>query len=251
MLRGEDICELRLERIRILILVHEHVQEVFLQEVAHAVILAEEAQTVHEQVVEVHRAKLALLRLVCAADLQHQVRVDGGLRLVAAHHLLQVARAVGGVGDELEDELLLLEVLDVLDVLLYDLAHELLLVVLVEDSEARLVAKAAAVLAQEARADVVEGAAPDGVKSRHELRRALQHLARRAVGEREQQDALGRHALLHQVGDAVHERARLPSAGRGQHEERTVRRRRRRALLAVQDLAEIYLVHDSSRPASA
>ena len=91
---------------------------------------------------------------------------------------------------------------------------------------------------------MVERAAPDGVHARHELPRALEHLARGAVGEREQKDTLRRHALLHQIGDAVHERARLARAGGGQHEERTVRRRRRRALLAVENSAEIYSVHD-------
>ena len=97
--------------------------------------------------------------------------------------------------------------------------------------------------AQEAGADVVERAAPDRVQPRHELSRALKHLLRGAVGEREEKDAFRRHALLHQVGDAVHERARLARAGRRQHKERTVRRRRRRTLLGVENLAEIYSVH--------
>ena len=246
MLGGKDVGELRLKRVRVLVLVHEHVKEVLLQEIAHAVVLSKEAQSVHKQVVEVHRAKLALLGLVRAAYGQHLLGVDGGLGLVAAHHLLKIARAVGGVRDELEQELLLLEVLDVLDVLLDRLAHELLLVVLVEDREAWLVAEAAAVLAQEARADVMERAAPDRVKPGHELPGALEHLLGGAVGEGEQQDALRRNALLHQIGHTVHERARLSRAGRRQHEERTVRRRSRRALLAVENLAEIYSVHGKS-----
>ena len=44
----------------------------------------------------------------------------------------------------------------------------------------------------------------------------------------------------------MHERARLARAGGGQHEERAVRRRSRRALLAVENLAEIYSVHGKS-----
>ena len=64
---GEDVGELGLERVRVLVLVHEHVEEVLLQEGAHSLVLAQKAQAVDEQVVEVHRPHLPLLRLVCAA----------------------------------------------------------------------------------------------------------------------------------------------------------------------------------------
>ena len=239
MLGGDEIRELGLNRVRVLILIDEHVEEVFLQKLAHAVVLCEQAESVHEQVVEVHRAELALLRLVGAAHLEDERRVDGGLRLVALHDLLKVTLAVRRVAHELEQKLLLLEILDVLDILLDALPHDLLLVVLVEDREAGLVSKAGPVLAQEPRADMVESAAPHAAHSGNERLGALEHLPRGAVRERQQEDALRRNAVLDEVGDAVDERAGLARAGCGEHEHGAVRRGRGGALFGVEDFREI------------
>ena len=238
-LRGEEVRELRLDRVRVLVLVDEDVQEVLLQEFAHAVVLLQQAQPVHEQVVEVHRAEFALLRLVGAANREDERRVEGHLRLVALHDLFEAAPGVRRLARELEQELLLREVLHLLDVLLDALAHDLLLVVLVEDREAGLVAERRAVLAQEAGAHVVERAAPHAVHAGHERLGAREHLARGAVRERQQEDARGRHALLDEVGDAVDERAGLARARRREDEHRAVRRRRGGALLGVEGFLEI------------
>ena len=239
-LRGEEVRERGLEAVRVLVLVHEHVEEMLLEELARLVALAQEAESVHEQVVEVHRAELRLALRVGAADLEDELHVaERGLRLVAVDHALEALLAVGGVGDELQEELLLLEVLRVLHELLDALAHELLLVVLVEDGETRAHAEGASPAAEELVADRVEGAAPDARHARHDALGALEHLVRGAVRERQQQDALGRHALLHQIRHAVNERARLARAGGRQHEERPVAGRRRRALLGIKNFAEI------------
>ena len=65
----------------------------------------------------------------------------------------------------------------------------------------------------------VEGAAPEAAEIvRHEVGDPLDHLARGFVGKSEQQDAGGAHAILHQVGHAVGERARLAAAGPGDDE---------------------------------
>ena len=239
-LRGEDVRERGLEAVRVLVLVHEHVLEMLLEEVARLLAFAQETKTVHEEVVEVHRAEGVLLLRVGAAHLQNQLHVaERGLRLVAVHHALQALLAVRGVGDELQEELLLLEVLDVLHVVLDALSHEFLLVVLVEDREAGADAKGRTPAAEELVADRVEGAAPDARHAGDDALRAFEHLARGAVREREQQDALRRHALLHQIRHAVHERARLARAGGRQHEHRPVRRRRRRALLWIEYFRKI------------
>ena len=213
-LRGEDVRERGLEAVRVLVLVHEHVEEMLLEELARLLALAQKAESVHEQVVEVHRAELRLALRVGAAHLQDELHVaERGLRLVAVDHALKRLLAVGGVGDELEEELLLLEVLDVLHELLDALAHELLLVVLVEDREARAHADRPSPATEELVADRVEGAAPDARHAGHDALGALEHLVRGPVRERQQQDALGRHALLHEIRHAVHERARLARAG--------------------------------------
>ena len=239
-LRGEEVRERGLEAVRVLVLVHEHVLEMLLEEIARLLVLAQETETVHEQVVEVHRAELRLALRVGAAHLQDELHVaERGLRLVAVDHALEALLAVRGVGDELEEELLLLEVLDLLHVLLDALAHELLLVILVEDREARTHAEGTPPAAEELVADRVERAAPDAGHAGDDALGALKHLVRGAVREREQQDALGRHALLHQIRHAVHERARLARAGGRQHENRPVAGRRRRALLRVEHFRKI------------
>ena len=62
----------------------------------------------------------------------------------------------------------------------------------------------------------------------------LAHLPRRAVREGEEENPLRRHALLDEERHAVDERARLAGSGGRKHEQRTVARRRRRALLGIE-----------------
>ena len=240
MLRGEEVRERGLEAVRVLVFVHEHMLEMLLEERARLLVLAQKAESVHEQVVEVHRAELRLALRVGAADFENELHVaERGLRLVAVDHALKRFLAVGGVGDELQEELLLLEVLRVLDEVLDALAHELLLVVLVKDGEVRAHSKGTPPAAQELVADRMEGSAPDARHAGHDALGALEHFVRGAVREREEENPLRRHALLNQIGHAVHERARLARAGGREHENRPVAGRRRRALFWVEDFTEI------------
>ena len=242
-LRREDVRELGLEPVRVLVLVDEDVEEVLLEHLAHArrPRVGQETEAVHEQVVEVHRAELALARLVFRGDLGDLLRVDAGrLRLPAPSDVDDGAPLVRGLGDHLRDELLLHEVLRVRDGRLDQLAEELLLVVLVEDLEAGRIAEARAVAAQEARADRVERPRPDGRDGvADEGLGPLAHLARGAVREGQQEDAVRRDAALDQVGDAVDERAGLAGAGRREHEQRPVAGRRRRALFGIEEFREV------------
>jgi hypothetical protein len=69
---------------------------------------------------------------------------------------------------------------------------------------------------------------------REQLRRALAHLGRRLVGERDRGDRLGREAALDQVRDLRRDHARLPAAGAGEHQERPVDMTNGFALLRVE-----------------
>ena len=59
-LRGKYIGELSLKGVRILIFVHKHVQELVLELVPYSLDIAQETQTIHKKVVEIHCAKLLL-----------------------------------------------------------------------------------------------------------------------------------------------------------------------------------------------
>ena len=93
---------------------------------------------------------------------------------------------------------------------------------------------------EDARADRVERSGPDG---RHggpdDLLRPFEHLARRAIGEGEEEYPVCGDPLLDEESDAVHESAGLAGAGRREHEERPVARRRRRALFRIKQFREI------------
>ena len=64
--------------------------------------------------------------------------------------------------------------------------------------------------------------------------RPVEHLARRAAGERQEQDPLGRRAALDEAGDARAERGRLPGARAREHEQVSAEMVGSRALLLVE-----------------
>ena len=74
----------------------------------------------------------------------------------------------------------------------------------------------------------------DGEFVPQQIRHASHHFAGGLVGEREQQDAVGRNALFEQVGHAIGERARLARARAGDDERRAGRRGDGGALLLVE-----------------
>ena len=162
MLCRENVRELRLQAVRVLIFVHEHEGKVVLQHFADLVLLLEETESVHEEIVEVHRPQLALAGLVLLRDLLDLLRREARrARLPAGRDEANRLRLVRGLGNHLEDDLLLREVLRILHRGLDDVIDELLLVVLVDDLKARLVAERPSVTPQEPRADRMKRAGPD------------------------------------------------------------------------------------------
>ena len=113
--------------------------------------------------------------------------------------------------------------------------QQVLGVLAVEDREVRRDAQPLAVLAEDAVGDVVEGAAPDvaGLLLDQHLHPA-EHLAGRPVGEGDQHDPAGVHAVTHEPRQAVGQGAGLAAACTGDDQHRPARRSGHGQLLAVE-----------------
>ena len=241
MASGEYVGKIGLKSVGVLIFVHEHVKEMLLEHGADALLGLEQLESIDQKVVEIHRIQLQLARGVERGDLLYVLRLEAGsLGLPAARYVGHRTLLVCGLGQHLRDDILLREVLRILEVGLYDLANELLLVVLVEYLKARLIAYRIAISAQQAGAYGVEGAGPYG---RHlgadDLFGAFKHLAGSAVGEGEKKYAVRVDAVFDEVCHAVHESASLAGSGGGQHEQRAIAGRGGLELFLVQQFREI------------
>jgi hypothetical protein len=168
-----------------------------------------------------------------------RVVVLGAPRERVAEHLAQRPLGVDGPRVDVSQRVLAREPPARLGVTLL-LAHEVDQVgrvAGVEQAEVRGQAERGGVRPQAAMGDCVKRPArdPPGARVRPgERRRAVDHLAGSAPGEREQQDPLGGDAVLHQPGDACAQRRRLARARSGEHEQMTVGVPGRGPLLGVE-----------------
>ena len=127
--------------------------------------------------------------------------------------------------------------------LIRDRAHEAARIVLVEDRVVQLVAQQVAVPPEHAVGHVMERAAPEPADAlADEALRALEHLARGAVGERQEQNAARIHTLLNKIRHAIRQRAGLAGTRRRNDEHGPVRRRNRRELFGIQRFFKINVV---------
>ena len=108
--------------------------------------------------------------------------------------------------------------------------HQVGGVLAVEDRECRIHAAALRVLAQQSRADAVEGpgprqrrmrdARPPFAEPRHDAFHAPGHLDRRAARKRQQEDRARIDAIGHQAGHAMRERVGLAGSRAGDDQQR-------------------------------
>ena len=117
-----------------------------------------------------------------------------------------------------------------------ELLEEAHLIVAVENGEIRLEADQLRMATQDARRHGVEGAEPEPLRrAADELGDALDHLARRLVGEGDGEDfAREGLALVQDMGEAGGQHPGLAGAGAGEHQHRAIGCRHRRALLFVE-----------------
>ena len=239
-IRLHRVHDLRLQRVRILILVDQHVLEARAD-------LARDALVLHEDV-PVQQQVVVVEQLLCVLDLD--VAAEELCQLVApvaapGEHFLQRARqrlaAVDAVRVDREARVLARKALLLLREaeLLAQKIQQVGGVAAVEHRERRLEADHLRVLAQQAVADRMVCAGPEqasggaaqvGVcvglrpqRLRGDALRPAQHLLGGAAREGQQQDSFGRDALEQQVRDAMRERIGLARAGAGDDQQRTGR----------------------------
>ena len=217
----------------VLVLVDHHVAEPPLPVPADVRERLQQADRLHDHVVEVHGVGGLQPALVVVVDLGHGLLEEAADRLRVQ---LRRQQPVLGAGDRRVDRARR-EPLGILALLLEDVAHQPHLVGLVVDREARAVADQLRVAAQHPAARRVERHHPHAGRdvAAHQLLDALLHLGRRPVGERDGEDLvrLG-PALGDQVGDAVRQHPRLAGARAGDHQQRPLRVEHGLPLLRIQ-----------------
>ena len=236
-----------LDAVRVLELVDEEVAEPVAVVVAELGYVAQEFEAPQQQLGEIHDARLF------AAFFVQLVEMDELLarRVVAIGEVLRApALILAGVDEALHlarNPALLVELL-----LADDLAHQALLVVLVEDLERLRQARLPPVPAQHAVREAVEGPDPERIRRHAEKRLdSPAHLGRGLVRERDCHQAVRRDAVLEdQPGGAMRQDAGFSAAGAREDEHGPDRRRHGGALLVVQRLKEVLVGHgraDSKR----
>ena len=246
-LAGELLQPVVLDAVGILELVDEEVAEPVAVVVAELLYVAQEFEAPQQELRKIHDARLF------AAFFVQLVEMDELLarRIVAIGEVLRAASVIlAGVDEALHlawNPALLIELL-----LADDLAHQALLVILVEDMERLRQARLPPVTAQHAMREAVEGSDPERIR-RHAEKRLdpPAHLGRSLVRERDCHQAVRRDAVLDdQPGCTMREDAGFSAAGTGEDEHGPDRRRHGGALLVVQRLKEVLVGHgraDSKR----
>ena len=229
---GQQQHEVVLDPVRVLVLVDQDVLEPLLVVAQHVGVLAQQAQGLAEQVVEVHGAGPQQPVLVLAEDLRDLAleQVAGALGVGPDVDAVVLGRADGGMHRPGR------EPLGVEGQVTDDVAGQPHRVGLVVDGEGPGEAQLVGVAAQHADAGRVERRHPHLLGHRPDERRHPGlHLVGGLVGERDGQDLERADALVaDEVGDAVRQHPGLARPGPRHHQERTVRVRDRVGLHRVQ-----------------
>ena len=222
--------------IGVLVLVHEYVTEPAAVLRRHLGDGLEEIDRDHDQVVEVHRARVEEPALVLGVGLGQGLVPRGlrlgGERLVVDQLVLQV-RHLGG-------HLLRRELLGVELELAAGQSHQALRVGLVVDGERRRVTEPLGLPAQDAHAGGVEGHDPHGPGPRADQGgHPGRHLPRRLVGEGDGHDLVRCHVPRgEQVGDPVGQYAGLARPRARDDEQRAAFVHHGSALLRIESVEE-------------
>ena len=249
--RGDQVHEVALQLVRVLVFVHQHVPHALLVAGGDVGVFLQELEAVDEQVVEIHGVQAALALFVERVDLQDAFEIHRVPFEMRAHGRADVRAAVRRQPEDAAQHRRLRELL-VLQPQLGDAGlQQPRGIVLVEDGVVRPVAEQGGMAAQHAVGRVVERAAPEPADvAADQVRGALEHLARGAVGEGQQEDVVRVDALFqHQPRHAVRQRPRLARPRRGDDQHRAVRRRHGAQLLRVEVLGGIEGHGTPARPA--
>ena len=234
---AEQLDQLILGQVDVLVLVHQDVLEALAEPFAQLVVAAQQAHRLHDQVVEVERVvDLHALLVALIGGQGHPVGRRDDAAAETFGRLQRVEQVVLPVAHAVDDVLHLV-LLGVHVQVVHDPLEQCRAVVLVEDGEVAGPTDQRGVLAQQARAEAVEGAHPHagGAPALEQLLGPLLHLGGGLVGEGDRQDLLRRDtALTDEVRDAAGQRAGLARPGTGDDQQRTIPVAGGFALLGVQ-----------------
>src|SRR6185295_15048202 len=139
---GDELDDLRLQPVRVLVLVDEHVAPELVLLLADLGVLRQQLMPEDEQIVEVHEVKLALAAVIAPAGGLHKVLdlVERGV--LRGDELLEGEPRVAGVAGDLEEDVALGELDALVGAAVHrgEIVHELAGVLAVEDREVGLVA---------------------------------------------------------------------------------------------------------------
>ena len=210
-----------LRMVRVLIFIHHDVTEALLVCLEHIGVVLQQQIRVHEQVIEVEsvRSTQTLLqsRVDSGGHLPHRVN---RLLLEITRHNKLVFRLGDAPHEGVYGKALRVDV-----ELGHDFLVQALLIVGVVDGEALREAEALGVGAQHAHAHTVEGRDPHATAPRpDDALKALAHLSGGLVGEGDRKYFPRRHVqVLHEMGDAIGEHARLARACASEYQKRAFR----------------------------
>ena len=248
-----DVC---LQAVYVLILVHEDVVEGPSHTPPDHLVPGERAP-MHQQVVEVQQAELALARAVCLKRGRERVAMAGAPGEMLGEHLAEVRLLVDGARVDVEHRARSREALATVRqaLLLADEVEQVRRVGRVEQPEVAAQGERGGVQAHHPMREGVKRAPGDparvGQRALDQGARALDHLACGSTREREQQNSLGRDALAQQPCHAGAQGGRLTRACAGEDEQRTAGVRGRQALLAVEVLEPLWLRRRVEHPFDA
>ncbi len=231
---GKQVREGILDAVRILVLVDADLAEALLVLGEHLRVLAQELESLHEEVVEVHRIgtcqpAVELVIDPCCLLVQGRVAVRAEL-FWPLHRILRIRDA--GT-DGIQRILLRIDI-----ELVHDGLHETLGIIVVVDGERPRVAQKLAVLPEHAHAHGMEGADPHATDAaRHDGREALAHLIGSLVREGDGKDLPGTDPFVcNHVGDPHREDAGLARTGASKDEKRPLRAEDRLPLGRIQPI---------------
>ena len=241
--RPYALQDVGLQRVRVLVLVDQHVIE-HGRELLARLRRRGERLPEQQQVVVVQDVLLALAAGVRLEHLADAVAFVDAPRVVALEDLAQFLPGVHRPRVDRRERVLAREPpLPAGEAeLLAEQVHHVGRVGLVEHREVGPESERTPVQPDQAVRDGVERAAPHmrGVAVTAHAFGAREHLAGCTAAEREQQDPLRSHAALHQVTDARCERGGLPGPGTRHDQQRTVAEQRRRSLLRVEVVEHVF-----------
>ncbi len=227
--------DLGLQAVGVLVLVDEHVVEVP-RDVLREPRLLHHRVPEQQQVVVVEQRELLLALDVVAEDLRQLLGPAGAPGELRLERLLQRTLRVDAVRIDAEADILAREALVELreTELLADRIDEVGGVATIEDREVRVEVQVPGVVAQQPRADRMEGAGPlhalqhrladagDRLVQRllDDVARAAAHLERGTARERQHQDPARIDAVDHEVCHPRGQRAGLAGAGSGDDQQR-------------------------------